>query len=1159
MVRKAWAAAALTALLIVAFGRASQTSASIKLARHPDYHAGKIAFSYLGDIWTANEDGSSPQRVSDHRGHDMYPRFSPDGRWIAFSSNRYGNNDVFVVAATGGAPRRLTFHSGNDEVVGWTRDSKQVLFRAAHGDGAFPNVATLYQVPIDGGQEQPLPVDWGYYGSFSPDGRQLVFNRHPAVWTRQHYRGSYAADLWIADLAAKSYTKLLPDERYNRYWPMWGADGAIYYVADPLPNDRSVAPGSPEVRKSANNIYKIPAAGGTPVQVTRHVDGNLFWPSMSSDGKVIVYEELFGIWKLDVASGRTSEIRIEIAADEKDNETDVDVVKDEVDAFDLSPSGRRAVISARGQIFTIATERGDIARVAPDEMASRNQFPKWSPDGSYLAYMSDKSGRDEIWISDPDGRAPKKITDLDNEKGAIVWTPDSKSLLYTAADKKLYAYAVADGRTTTVTSSDVNRIGSVAVSPDSKWVAFAKQDRTLRSHVYVAPIGGGEERHVSDDRLLYSESNAVWTADGRYLVFMSSEGFSNGIATQGGINTTTALWVQSLRDQERDPMNRDIDNEAQGLAAEAAARQQNAGRGGRGQGGGDPGAAPPPDVRIDWNGLARRARRVTVPGTTLSGLTPAPDGHTVALNVSTAGNGGRGAGALGDSGGGIYLVDVETSQLTRVPPAPPATADESTAPQGGPPAAGLGSGIAFARDGRTLFFRLRNNLFAAPINLSAAASGTGGAQSPVTGGRGGRGGRGAAPTDTANDGAAGTANATARQVTYTANLEVDHKALRAQVFNEGWRIMKNRFYDAKMHGANWNAVKEMYEPLLDNLVDEDELHTIMMMMIGHLNASHTGVSGGPNPMRAAVQTRYPGFDFVSDASGYYKVGHIYTAGPADHDYLKLRPGHFVVALDGHELKTSENYWRYLTIAAGNKFHLLVNDKPSRDGAWEVTIAPANGPEFGDLQYARWVDERREMVAKLSNGEIGYLHIRAMDAPSLRQFQLDLAANRTRKALVIDQRFNGGGGIDQELLSILAGREYQYTIGRDAGFQQPRPQNFYGPMVVMQNERSASDAEMFPAGFKALGLGKVVGVPTMGAVIGTGAYTLLDGSTIRTPASGVWTVTSQNMENYGVPPDVPVDNTPADFIKGRDAQIEKAVEVLKAEIAAKKSTTAQPQN
>ena len=293
----------------------------------------------------------------------------------------------------------------------------------------------------------------------------------------------------------------------------------------------------------------------------------------------------------------------------------------------------------------------------------------------------------------------------------------------------------------------------------------------------------------------------------------------------------------------------------------------------------------------------------------------------------------------------------------------------------------------------------------------------------------------------------------------------------------------------------------------------------MMMMIGQLNASHTGVSGGPPVVDQAQQTRHPGFNLVADASGFYKVGHVYKDGPADRDYLKIKEGDFVVAVDDHDLKTTDNYWRYFTLAPGTKFHFLVNDKPAKEGAWDVTISPIAAGAFGDLQYAKWVDDRRDMVTKASNGEIGYLHIRAMDAPSLRQFQLDLAANRTKKALVIDQRFNGGGGIDQELLGILAGRQYQYTLGRDAGVQMSRPQNFYGPMVVMQNERSASDAEMFPAGFKALGLGKVVGVPTMGAVIGTGSYTLLDGSAIRTPGSGVWTSTGQNMENYGVPPDV----------------------------------------
>ena len=902
------------------------------------------------------------------------------------------------------------------------------------------------------------------------------------------------------------------------------------------------------MRKSVNNIYKIAAKGGAPTQVTRHTDGGLFWPSMSSDGKVIVYEDNFGIWKLDVASGKSSEIKLDISSDDKQNEVEFETITNEVDAFDLSPSGRRAVISARGQIFTIATERGDITRVAPDKMASRNSAPTWSNDGKLVAFVSDRSGRDEIWISDPEGRAPKKITDLDNEKGALVWTPDSAALLYTAADKKLYSYNVADGKTAVVASSDVGRIGSVDVSPDSKWIAFSKQDRTLRPHVYIIPIAGGEERHISNDSLLYSETGAVWTADGRYLVFTSFEGTSSGIASQGGINTTMALWALSLRDQDRDPSNRDIDNEAQGLAAEAAARQ-NTGRGGSGQGG-----AQIPEVSIDWNGLARRARQLSVPGTAIGGLTPSPEGHSIALTASTAGIGG-GRGGTPDANAGMYIIDVESGQVTRVPPAPEnAGAGAGRGGRGGGAGGpgGGGNNMAFARDGRTLYFRSGTGLYAAPINLTATGAGaTQGAGGGRGGGRGGRGGGAPAVTEPA-------ANATARHVTYTVNIEVDRKALRAQVFNEGWRIMKNRFYDPKMHGADWNATKTAYEPLLDYLVDDDELNTVMMMMIGQLNASHTGVTGGgpANDNRTVLQTRHPGFDLAADPSGFYKVTHLYKDGPADHDYLKIKKGDYLISVDDRDLKTSENYWQYFTLAAGSKFHFMVNDKPAKDGAWPVTIAPVAGGGFTDLQYARWVTDRREMVTKLSSGEIGYLHIRAMDAPSLRQFQLDLAAQRTKKALVIDQRFNGGGGIDQELLGILAGRQYQYTIGRDAGFQQPRPQNFYGPMVVMQNERSASDAEMFPAGFKALGLGKVVGVPTMGAVIGTGSYTLLNGAAIRTPGSGVWTVTGQNMENYGVPPDVLIDNTPGDFIKGRDAQIEKAVEVLKAEMGRKTSTSQQ---
>ena len=385
-------------------------------------------------------------------------------------------------------------------------------------------------------------------------------------------------------------------------------------------------------------------------------------------------------------------------------------------------------------------------------------------------------------------------------------------------------------------------------------------------------------------------------------------------------------------------------------------------------------------------------------------------------------------------------------------------------------------------------------------------------------------------------------NATPRQISFAVRMQIDRPAERKQVFEEAWRTMRNRFYDPKMHGVNWAAAEDKYESLLDHVADTDELHNVIMEMIGELNASHTGITGGGTlpgeaPAQPPMHTSDPGFTLEPDASGYYKVGSIYHKGPADHEYFKIAPGNFVIAVNGKELKTRDNYWRLFNILPGRKLEFLVNSKPATDGAWGLAIEPLSAVAQTNLEYNLWVENRKQMVEKLTSGEIGYLHIRAMDAPSFEKFQEDLIDNRDKKALIIDQRFNGGGGIDQELLEILNQRkQYQLTRRRDS-VEVARPaQAFFGPMVVLQNERSASDAEMFPDGFRRLGLGKLVGVPTMGAVIGTGAYTLLDGSQLRTPAAAVFTASGEDMENYSVQPDVWVDNGPADFLAGHDRQV-----------------------
>ena len=1116
-------------------------SAQVKLLRYPTYSKGKVAFSYLGDIWIASESGADVQRLTVNKARDQYPRFSPDGQWIAFSSNREGNYDVYVVPVTGGEPRKLTFHSANDDVVGWSPDGKKIIFSSVRGNGAFPSVATLWEVPLEGGIERAIETDWGSYASYSPDGAKLAFTRHPSVWSRKHYRGSYAADLWVEEVATKKFTHLT-DEDYkgNMFWPMYAHNGEIYFVSNELANEKGVKFGSPEVMKSVNNIWKISDKGGKAVQVTHHGDGNLFFPSISADGKVIVYEDNFGIWKLDVATGKSTEIRVDVKSDLKENKTELVTINNEVEGFHISPSNRRAAIVVHGEIFTIPTDRGEIQRVS--ETPWKEQNPRWSPNGKWIAYVSDRTGREEIFISDELGKNVKKLSDVDCDKLAIVWSADSKTLLWTGTDHKLHHVDIDSAKDDVLVSSNAGNIGEPQFSPDGKYISYSRPDNLLRAHVYIRDLASGQEQMVTSDQFMTSRG-AKWTPDGRKLLVLGGNGGSSGIASTGG-RGSSQLYAISLTPIEKDPNDRDIDTEAQ---AEAALEAAPAGRGGRA------GAPANVQVKITWDGLDRRVVLLSRNVGNVSAVVPSPDGRTY-LFMAQGGTGQATPDGAVAGGPGIYTMADDGSRITRLNTTP-TDQPAGRGGRGGRGGAGGGGGGAepqWARDGRGIYFMQGGSIY--NLAIAAAPADGGGATTATAGGagtRGGRGGRaaGAAETQTA---AAPTAGGP-RRIAASVRMDIDVAAERRQVFEEAWRVMKNRFYDPKMHGANWAAAKDTYEPLLGYMADTEELHNVIMEMIGDMNASHTGISaGGQLPGRSQederVQTRHPGFQLEPDASGFYKVSYIYKRGPADHDYVKLAVGNYILAVNDKEMKTSENYWKLFNILPGRKFEFLVNTKPSTDGAWTVTLEPLTAAVQSGLEYDRWVADRKAMVAKLSDGKIGYLHIKAMDAPSLAKFQLDLAENQDKAGLIIDERFNGGGGIDQELLEILNQRKaYQITRSRDS-LEVKRPaQAYFGPMVVLQNERSASDAEMFPDGFRRLGLGKVIGVPTMGAVIGTGSFTLMDGSVLRTPGAGVFTSTGENLENYGVPPDVLVDNTPADFLGHHDRQVEKAIEVLKSQM------------
>jgi len=1109
MLRKCLFAIALLVLPAPAFGQ-------VRLLRHPSYHKGKVAFGYLGDIWVANEDGTAAQRLTDNKARDVYPRFSPDGKWIAFSSNRDGNYDVYVVAADGGKPRQLTWHTANDTVVGWTPDGKNVVFSSARGLGAFPTIATLWQVSAEGGMELPISTDWGASASYSPDGSKMAFTRHPAVWSRQHYRGSFAADLWVMKVAAKTFAKLGDaDYKGNYLWPMYSNNGQIYFVSDRIADEKNVKYGGPEVMKSVNNIWKISDKGGVASQVTHHTSGNLYFPSISADGRTIVYEENFGLWKLDTASGKSSEIQVNIKSDDKESETRLRTVRGEAEAFDLSPSNRRAAIMTHGEIFTVATDKGEVQRVT--ETFWREQDPRWSPNGKWIAFVSDRTGKQEVWISDELGKNAKKLSDVDCDKTSIVWAPDSKQMMWAGSDHKLRLVDVDAGTTEVVAQSDAGAIGTPQFSPDGKWISYSKPDNLTRPHVYVKQLETGTERMIGGEEFLQS-SGAKWTPDGKHLLLLGGI----GVPSMAALNRTTLqLFSVSLTRIDKGP-DTGVDTEEQAEAVDATPRR-------------GPGGAMKVDVKIEWDGLDRRIRQLTTLAGSVNVVAPAPDGRTYAF-VSFGG------GEQGGGGPAIYTIGDDGSRLTRLSTVPqdPATAP---APGGGGGGGGL-SEPEWSKDSRSIYFLAGRGLYSLAIPAAPLGDASGSPAAAAGGGRGGgRGGPQAAAAATA-----APAGPTPRRVNFTAHMEVNASEERRQVFEEAWRVMKNRFYDAKMHGVNWTRAKDKYESLLPHIADVEELHDVIMEMIGELNASHTGITGGDaEPGRELAQTHYPGFDLEPDGSGMFKVSSIYRKGPADHDYVKLAKGNFIVAVNGKELKTSDNYWRMFNLLPGSKFEFLVNSSPKVDGAWTVALDPLTATAQGNLEYERWVEKRKASVSELSKGQIGYLHIRAMDAPSLARFQRDLVENIDKKALIIDQRFNGGGGIDQELLAILAQRnKYESYQGRDSVILSRPSAAFFGPMAVLQNERSASDAEMFPEGFRALGLGKVIGVNTMGAVIGTGSFTLLDGSALRTPGFGVFGAKGQNLENYGVPPDVWVDNGPADFLAGHDRQVEKAVEVLAAQ-------------
>ena len=1021
----------------------------IKFARYPHAAGGRLVFSYHGDIWIANGDGSAPRRLTAHVARDAFPRFSPDGRLVAFTSNRMGNNDVFVIPAEGGEPRQLTFNTTNDTVLYWTPDGSRIVFATPRS--THPWHSPLYQVPVDGGLPVPMEMDAGTTGMIRQDGSAVAFTRVGGAYWRKGYRGNRSDEIWVQDLRTKKITQLtdvnLQEFRTHTQdiYPMWGADGMIYFASE---------------RSGTFNIWKIAQAGGAPVQVTFHTEDGVQFPSISPDGTTIAYENEFDLWTLDIADGKPRRLAIEMAFDPKDNLVTRITARNRADGFAPSHEGDYLAVHQRGEIFIVPTdpEYGEKTQVTSSNW--RDQDARISPDGRFVAYVSDETREQEVWIFDRTAGARRKVSAHASFKDLGMWSPDSKTVPYVAANRLFLADA-GSGTSTELAHNEAGGYQLTGFSPDSRWLIYSRRDEDQNADVYVFEVASRTEHNITANP--FTDTRGAITPDAARAVFISNR--------DGGTNH---LFSVPLRRQGEDPDDPLVKERLRKARQERPERRETGA------------AATPPapsPLTVETEDIDRRAVQLTRGDQAVQTFFLSADGRLIYFRSAD------------ERGPGLFSIALDGSDRRRV-------------------SDGAFAGLEPSGDRRKVFYTQDDEIWQMELSGERRKS----------------------------------------RVPFTLSVKVDQREEWTQIFDEAWRVMKYRFYDETMHGRDWAAIKAKYEPLLAYVGENQDLYDLANEMIGELNASHTGVNGPPSrAMPDLYTTRYTGFE-LRPADGYYRVAHIYRDGPADKEWLDLKVGDYVLAIDGAPIRAGDNYWERLNSPLNEYVTVTASSTPPAGGSGaaegERRLRIRTLPSLNNVKYEEWVARNREFVNTESDGQIAYVHIRAMNQPSLRRFENEITQYSNKKGIVVDIRFNGGGNIDQQLLDILERRPYEYwnnRWGARTWGRRPR-QAIAGPKVMLINHRSASDSEVTPMGFRDLGLGRIVGNPTSGAVIATGSYQLINGGRIRTPGSLVVTYDPTkphnygiNLENYGVAPDVWVENTPEDELKGFDRELKTAVD------------------
>jgi len=1048
-----------------------------RLLRFPAINGDKIAFSYGGDIYSVSSNGGIARKITSHKGYEMFPRFSPDGKYLAFTGQYDGNTEVYLIPSEGGIPKRLTFTAvldrddigdrmgPNNIVMTWAPDGKSIIYRSRKQSfNDFKGM--LFNVSINGGLSKALPLSVGGFCSYSPDGKKLALNRvFREFRTWKYYTGGMADDIWIYDLESHKIENIT-NNPHQDIIPMW-IGNEIYFLSD---RDRTM------------NLFVYNFDTKKTNKVTDFTEYDIKFPSAGGD--MIVFENGGYIFKFDTKTKKYEKIKVIIEDDALWSRSEYKDASKYIHTADLSPNGERIVFGARGDVFSVPATKG-ITRNLTGTPGIHELEVNWSPDGQFIAYLSDATGEFEIYIQKQDGsETPVQLTDhADTYKFDIEWSPDSRNILWADRKFRLQYINIKTKEVKLITQSKYSFIRNYHWSPDSRWVVF---DQETENQFSVISVYNTENSIIKDITSKWFESNdPVFSYDGKYIVFISARDF-NPIYSQTEWNhayiNMDRVFLVTLKKDTPSPFSPE-NNEVSSITANA---KKDSDETKKEKTRSEAKEKSSIKVEIDFEGIEDRI--VSLPIKASGYFHPACINDNVYYHERPEGE----------------MISAKIFDLKK---------KEETE---------LGKNIQFKISSNGKKMLVKENDTWGVIDLP-------------------------------------TAKITIKDYADLSNMKVwvDYGQEWKQIYDECWRQMRDFFYVSNMHGLDWKAVHEKYAPLVQYVRHRDDLTYIIGEMIGELSIGHSYTTSGEKPKADRIPVGLLGAQVSKDASGYFRIDKILEGAnwsktlrsPLKEVGVNVKEGDFILAVDGKSLKQVDDIYELLVFKADKEVLLTVNNKPEEKNSRQVLVIPLR--KESDLYYYNWVQNNIKKVSAATNDQVGYIHIPDMVTDGLNEFVKYFYPQLNKKALIIDDRANGGGNVSPMIIERLRRELTRTDFFRNSEYPTPIPSEMMiGPKVLLIDQYSASDGDLFAYAFKKHKIGTVIGKRTWGGVIGiSGSLPFIDGTDLRKPEYATYSADSSKwiIEGHGVDPDIEVENDPYQEFVGNDFQLDKAIEIAKEQL------------